>query len=101
MRLLTTLLTIGIVAFWIAMNTAYIRRQIEISEQGRYERGVVSFLGHDLRRERWMAIYRKGERMYRRIGYTGLTLEKIFGDQSVEYHATVETVVRGKFPLPL
>ena len=47
---LGTILTLLIVAFWVTMNTGLVLREIELSEMGRFERGVTAYLGTDLRR---------------------------------------------------
>jgi hypothetical protein len=99
LKYLSTLVTGGIIFFWIAMNMIFFWRQFEMRKLDRYQRGVSEFLGNDLKRERWMGIYRQAETVRKKKGYTGLILEKIYGEEQLEFHVVVETFYRGVFPM--
>lgn len=78
---------IGIFVFWASMNTLVVLKQREVRILNRYRKGVDSFLGTDLLRERWLGIYRKN----RKIGYTGSTFEKVFAQEGAEINGRVES----------
>ena len=83
------LFVVGVVAFWVVMNGQLVLREIDTRNQEVYQRGVSAYLGPQLRRERWMSIFRKN----RKIGYTGLVFEKIFSDEGDEHKMTIETEI--------
>jgi hypothetical protein len=72
MRLLGPLLAGGAVLFWLLMNGLLLKREIEYRGLDQYRRGVVDFLGEQVRRERWMGIFRQRKR----IGHTGFAIER-------------------------
>ena len=86
-RFLNILFVFGVVAFWIVMNGQLVMRELDVRGQEGYQRGVREYLGAQLRRERWMGIYRKN----RKIGYTGLIVEKIFSDDGDQHKMSLET----------
>ena len=96
MKHLGTLFTLSIVLFWVLMNTLLVHRELELRNQDHYQRGVIAFLGDSLVRERWMGIYRE----HKKVGYSGYVLEKVPALEGVEYNLDVETLWRGKLPLP-
>ncbi|MCZ6793324.1 MAG: hypothetical protein O7J95_06900 [Planctomycetota bacterium] len=92
-------ISVGIViVFWIVMNSLLVWRDVETRKLEGYQRGVTNFLRNDLRRERWLGIYRKDESRHRKVGYSGFTLEKSYVEDGVEYLAFLETLFRGKLP---
>lgn len=96
MRLLGTLFTMSIVAFWVVMNALLVEREVALRNQDHYHRGVNAFLGNSLGREHWMSIYRR----HKKVGYSGYMLEKVPALEGVEYNLNVETLWRGALPLP-
>jgi hypothetical protein len=94
LRLLGTLFTAAIVAFWLVMNTVLIRRELEIRSLDRYQRGLADFLGPLQRRERWMGIYQG----HRKIGYSGFVVERDDPLEGREYRMTIETLCQGELP---
>lgn len=96
MKQLGTVLTILIVAFWITMNTLLVWRDVEFRRQGAFKRGVDSYLGDLSLRESWLSIYQDN----RKVGYSGYTIEKIYAEEGIEYQVAIETLYRGKWPLP-
>ncbi|MGQ9590454.1 MAG: hypothetical protein ACUVYA_09205 [Planctomycetota bacterium] len=84
-----TILTALIVFFWVAMNGLLVRRQLSIRRQDRYRLAVSEFLGSELRRERWLGIYRKG----RKIGYSGWSFEKVLAAEGFEFLTTLESAI--------
>ena len=85
---LRILSTGAIVVFWIAMNTAVVLSHKNLQQLDRYRRGVTEFLGSELSRERWMGVYRDD----RKIGYTGLVIERVATDEGSEVHVRLESV---------
>lgn len=96
MKYLETILSLLIVVFWISMNTLLISREAELDKIGQFKGGIQGYLGSRNRRESWMSIRDKS----RRIGYTGYTVEKLYVDGGIEYQISIETVYRGKLPVP-
>lgn len=86
-KLLTTL---GIIAFWVLMNTQLVIRQLEIEQLGAYPRGVHHMLKDGNFQENWMGIYRNN----RKVGYTGYNIERVFDDEGVRHHMIMDTRVR-------
>jgi hypothetical protein len=80
-------LATGIFIFWATMNTLVVLKQREVRLLNRYRKGVDSFLGTDLLRERWLGIYRNN----RKIGYTGSTFEKVYAEEGAEISGRVES----------
>lgn len=89
MRLFNVLLTLAIVAFWIGMNTALIRREMQYRDLDLYRQGVTNFLGKEFYRERWMGIYRNS----RKIGYTGFIFTKSIADDGVHHEMSLESAI--------
>lgn len=100
MRYLGTALTVVVVLFWLVMNGLQARRQLSRQRLGFYQRGIAGYLGTELRRERWLGIWKKTDQVHRKVGYTGLVVEKVYAETGLEYVATIETVYRGEFPVP-
>lgn len=84
-----TVLTALVVCFWVAMNGLLVRRHLTVRRQDRYRLAVSEFLGSELRRERWLGIYRKGEKM----GYSGWSFEKVLGTEGFEFLTTLESSI--------
>jgi len=93
---LGTLNTFLIVAFWVAMNSLLVWNDIESRRQRAFKRGVDSFLGDLSTRESWLSIHQD----HRKVGYSGYTMEKLHTTKGIEYQIAVETLYRGKWPLP-
>lgn len=87
MRFLGTLLSALIVCFWIGMNALLVQRHVAVRGQHRYRAAVSEYLGSELRRERWLGVYRKGKK----IGYTSYALEKVLGEEGFEFVHSVES----------
>ena len=81
--------TAGIVAFWILMNVSLVQRFVEYGGLDEYRRGVIDFLGSEVRRERRMGIFRKGQR----VGHTWLALERVAGKDTAGFHVEFSTRV--------
>lgn len=88
--------TLMILAFWITMNTLLVQRDLEHRRQGEYRRGLDALVGAGTIRESWMSIYQD----HKKVGYSGYTLEKIYNEDGMEYQVHVDTLYRGRFPLP-
>jgi hypothetical protein len=86
-KVLPKVLTLAIVAFWLVMNGALLRREYEFRGLDAYRQGIVQFLGNDLRRERWLGVYRNG----RKLGYTGCVFEKTFADAGIEHRLEIDS----------
>lgn len=99
MKYLGTISMSSIVLFWIVMNTLLVWRETETHRLDSYQRGVTAFLGNDLRRERWMGMYRKSETEHKKVGYTGLVMERVYNAEGLTYHANLETYFAGTLPL--
>ena len=87
MKLLGPILCLAIFGYWATMNTFVVLRQLEFAELDRSRQGVMSFLGNELLRERWMGIYKDRKK----VGYTSLRVEKVFAEKGQEVHSAVET----------
>ena len=85
-----------IISFWILMNALLVSREAELDKLGQFKNGIQDYLASGSRRESWMSIRHKGKR----IGYTGYTVEKLYIDGGNEYHIGIETVYRGRVPVP-
>ena len=96
MRQLGSSITIAIVAFWLTTNSLLVWRDLEFRRQGEFKSGVDTFLGNRTTRESWMSIFQGA----RKVGYTGSTIEKIWAEEGIEYQVAVETLYRGRLPLP-
>lgn len=96
MRLSGGLATSVVVLFWLLMNGRLVLREYEYRSLDQYRRGVADFLGDRIRRERWMGVYRR----QKRIGHTGLAVERSFeGDRlgyRVEFSTRLEIDVLGQ-----
>lgn len=89
-RWLHLLFTMGVISFWVVMNTQLIVRQMEVRMLDSYQRGVVEYLGNEPRRESWMSIYHDN----RKIGYTGFEIERIYDDEGVHHIMTIDSRAR-------
>jgi hypothetical protein len=89
-RLLNLLFTLGVLSFWVLMNTSLVLREFEIRNLGLYQRGVNYFLGDELSRESWLGIYKDG----RKVGYTGFSIERLFEDDGIRHVSMFDTMVR-------
>ena len=98
MKHLGTISVYGVIGFWLLMNALLVLREVETTKLEGLQRGVNRFLGSELKRERWMAIYRKSKNEHKKVGYTGLSMEKLYSEEGVEYHVVVETFFRGSLP---
>ena len=85
--------TLLILAFWVTMNSMVFLRQRELRTQDRYRAGVTQYLGNELLRERWLGVYRKNKK----VGYTGQVFEKVFADEGIEIHGTIESAMEIEF----
>ncbi len=81
--------TAAVVLFWLLMNGLVLRDAAEYRGLDQYRRGVIDFLGKNVRRERWMGIYRKS----RRLGHTGFSIERRFDQQGMGYRMDFSTRV--------
>jgi hypothetical protein len=68
---------LAVVLFWLFMNGLLVRRELHYQGLDQYRRGVIDFLGGQPRRERWMGIYRKSQR----LGHTGFAIERGAGSE--------------------
>ncbi len=89
-RWIHILLTMGVISFWVVMNTQLVVREMEFRILDSYQRGVGEYLGNELRRESWMSIYRNN----RKIGYTGFSIERIFEDEGVRHVMVIDSRAR-------
>ena len=89
-RLPFYVVTCVILAFWGTMNTMVYMRQQRLDELGRLRAGFTDFIGSDLLRERWLSVYRA----HKKIGYTGMRVEKVFAVEGIEFHSYVESAFR-------
>ena len=96
MKYIETFFSLLIIAFWISMNALLISREAELEKVGQFKRGIQGYLAGANLRESWMTIRSKGKR----IGYSGYTVEKLYIDAGNEYHIGIETVYRGRLPVP-
>lgn len=87
-------MTACIVAFWVLMNGALFQRELEYQNLGRFQQGVVDYIGQEQARERWMGIYRDGKR----IGHTGLRIEYdgLQYDMAIDSRLTLDLFGKGK-----
>ena len=90
MKAVIAVTNVLVVLFWVTMNGLVFLDEKRLNESGRIREGLTSFVGTDLYRERWMSIY-KGKR---KIGYSGMTVEKMFSDEGIEFHSRVELLTR-------
>jgi hypothetical protein len=98
MKLLGFATAFAVVAFWLTMNGLLVRRVLEYRGLDDYRRGVIDFLGENVRRERRMGIYlRRGSK---RIGHTSFAIERTSGPDSsgysIEYDTRIEVDLLGK-----
>ena len=96
MKYIETFFSLLIIAFWISMNALLISREAELEKVGQFKAGIQGYLAGANLRESWMTIRSKGKR----IGYSGYTVEKLYIDGGNEYHIGIETVYRGRLPVP-
>ncbi|MCH2584705.1 MAG: hypothetical protein MK138_08055, partial [Planctomycetes bacterium] len=96
MKYIETFFSLLIIAFWISMNALLISREAELEKVGQFKGGIQGYLAGANLRESWMTIRSKGKR----IGYSGYTVEKLYIDAGNEYHIGIETVYRGRLPVP-
>ena len=96
MKYIETFFSLLIIAFWISMNALLISREAELEKVGQFKGGIQGYLAGANLRESWMTIRSKGKR----IGYSGYTVEKLYIDGGNEYHIGIETVYRGRLPVP-
>ena len=96
MKYIETFFSLLIIAFWISMNALLISREAELEKAGQFKGGIQGYLAGANLRESWMTIRSKGKR----IGYSGYTVEKLYIDGGNEYHIGIETVYRGRLPVP-
>jgi hypothetical protein len=89
MRFLGHATTLLVVCFFVLMNGLLVKREIDHRRLDAYRRGVSDFLGERPRRERWMGIFRKGQR----IGRTGFSIERRGDLDSAGYHCEFSTRV--------
>lgn len=87
MKTLNFVLALGILVYWLAMNSLVVLREREVRSLDQYRAGVSEFLGPSLLRERWLGIYKRN----RKIGYTGYTFEKVYAVEGVEIQSTLES----------
>jgi hypothetical protein len=90
MKLAGAAFTLVVLLFWGAMNTLLVLRQREIENLDSYRRGVSTFIGTDLMKERWMAIYKDNKK----IGYSGFTIEKHFTEGGVEHNSSIDSAIK-------
>ncbi len=93
MKYLWPVLSVLIFIFWATMNTVVVLRERQIAKQDRYQRHLNEFLDKNHRRERWMGIYQRSPDFRRKLGYTGMVIERLPGTRGIEYHTDIETVV--------
>jgi hypothetical protein len=96
LKYIETFFSLLIIAFWISMNALLISREAELEKVGQFKAGIQGYLAGANLRESWMTIRSKGKR----IGYSGYTVEKLYIDGGNEYHIGIETVYRGRLPVP-
>ena len=96
MKYIETFFSLLIITFWISMNALLISREAELEKVGQFKGGIQGYLAGANLRESWMTIRSKGKR----IGYSGYTVEKLYIDTGNEYHIGIETVYRGRLPVP-
>ena len=96
MKYIETFFSLLIIAFWISMNALLISREAKLEKVGQFKGGIQGYLAGANLRESWMTIRSKGKR----IGYSGYTVEKLYIDAGNEYHIGIETVYRGRLPVP-
>ena len=96
MKYIETFFSLLIITFWISMNALLISREAELEKVGQFKGGIQGYLAGANLRESWMAIRSKGKR----IGYSGYTVEKLYINTGNEYHIDIETVYRGRLPVP-
>jgi len=89
MRVLGILFTLAVVLFWFLMNGLLIERVIQYGKLDEYRRGVIDFLGDQVRRERQMGIYRNKKR----IGQTRFAMERIYEHDEMGYKIEFSTRV--------
>ncbi len=89
MRFVGPFAAAAVVLFWLLMNGLLLREVTEYRGLDQYRRGVIDFLGPNIRRERWMGIYRKN----RRLGHTGFSIERRFDQQGMGYRMDFSTRV--------
>ena len=89
MRFLGQAATLVVIGFFVLMNGLLVKREVDHRRLDAYRRGVSDFLGERARRERWMGIYRRGQR----IGRTGFVIERRGGLDSAGYHCEFSTQV--------
>lgn len=96
MKYIETLIFMLIIAFWIFMNSLLVSREAELEKIGQFKGGIQGYLASARQRESWMSIRQQNKR----IGYTGYTVEKLYIDGGNEYHIGIETIYRGRLPVP-
>jgi hypothetical protein len=98
LKSISTITHIAIVAFWIAMNGTLAWRLTSVEESGTSLRSTNEFLGTELRRERWLEIFRTRDGKRKKVGYSGFALEKLYGKSELEHRSTVDLVLEGFLP---
>ncbi len=88
-KLLTTL---GILSFWVIMNTQLVVRQIERNNLGRFPSRVNKVFQNETFQENWMGIYKDNKK----VGYTGFSIERVFPKEGVRHHMNMDTFVQVK-----
>ena len=61
-KIIKSLFALGIVGFWLIMNSALLRREYQYQNLDQYRQGITNYLGKELYRERWMGIYRNKDK---------------------------------------
>ncbi len=96
MRVLGIAISFVIIVFWLLMNSLLVQRVIEYRGLDEYRRGVIDYLGDQVRRERQMGIYHNRKR----IGYTRFAIERMYEHDRmsylIEYSTQIDIDILGK-----
>ncbi len=89
MKVLGLIIGGAVVIFWAFMNLLLVQRVLEYRGLDQYHRGAIDFLGNQVRRERQMGIYRKGQR----IGSTRFAMERVFEKEEMGFRIEFSTLL--------